>query len=420
VWIDAKFGRGVFIKGDSQRNLILQVESIGTTNSNNIEINASSYNVVDLCDVTSTGGNGIEIYDNAGGDCIGNTVSRNWFHGAAASGVASFGSVDTVIENNTIEGGTTAGIYATNSEVTPATSGSGLLIRGNRVRATAIGATAGIYVSDSNGGTGPDDVAIQSNHVTGSGGVTNVSGIYVTGTGVTRATIQGNTSSSNGGPGIVVDGVHAAVIGNIVLNNSLVGVGSQNGISIGAGLATPDAVVIGNDCSDTQTTHTQQFGLYIGANATDAVVIGNKGFGNTSWGVYDAGTRTVRAHNRQDFASSSLLPNVAAAANVQLRTTVTYSASMTPNAWNGNEFVITATNGSAFTINVPSNGTTGQRITVRVKNTAGTALGAATWGAGYKMATWTNPADTFSRSIDFQYDGVNWIETSRTTADVPN
>lgn len=103
--------------------------------------------------------------------------------------------------------------------------------------------------------------------------------------------------------------------------------------------------------------------------------------------------------------------------------TVTYSASMTPNAIAGNHFIITATNGTAFTINSPSNlaaAQTGQRFTIEIRNTSGGALGAATWNAAYKMSAWTNPANGFSRSIDFLFDGTNLIQVSQTGVDVPN
>lgn len=99
---------------------------------------------------------------------------------------------------------------------------------------------------------------------------------------------------------------------------------------------------------------------------------------------------------------------------------ITYSASMTPNAATGNYQTISATNGSAFTINAPANAATGQPLTITLRNTSGGALGTATWDVVFKMAAWTNPADTFSRSITFLYNGTNWIELSRTTADVPN
>jgi len=37
-----------------------------------------------------------------------------------------------------------------------------------------------------------------------------------------------------------------------------------------------------------------------------------------------------------------------------------------------------------------------------------------------KMAAYTNPANGYSRSVSFKYNGTNWVEFSRTTADIPN
>jgi hypothetical protein len=82
-------------------------------------------------------------------------------------------------------------------------------------------------------------------------------------------------------------------------------------------------------------------------------------------------------------------------------------------------FEFVATGGSAVAIDNPSDPFT-KRLTVRVKNTSAGALGVWTWGAAYKMSAWVNPATGQSRSIDFIYDGTNWIEASRTPADVPN
>jgi hypothetical protein len=100
--------------------------------------------------------------------------------------------------------------------------------------------------------------------------------------------------------------------------------------------------------------------------------------------------------------------------------TVTYSTSITLDAALGHLFSITASDGVGFAINAPSNPVLGQRITIRIRNTSGGALGTATFNAIFKMATWTQPADTKNRSIEFEYDGVNWVEVSRTAADVPN
>lgn len=100
--------------------------------------------------------------------------------------------------------------------------------------------------------------------------------------------------------------------------------------------------------------------------------------------------------------------------------TVTYSASMTLDASLGNDYIISATNATAFTINAPTNPLTGQFISIIIRNTSGGALGVATWNATFKMTAWTQPANANSRCIYFAYDGTNWVERGRTTADVPN
>ena len=100
--------------------------------------------------------------------------------------------------------------------------------------------------------------------------------------------------------------------------------------------------------------------------------------------------------------------------------TTIYSASMTVDARLGDDFKITATNGTAFTINTPIDPSYGQKITISIFNTSGGALGAVTWGGGYKLATWTSPATGFMRAITFIYDGSAWRELNRTAADVPN
>lgn len=107
---------------------------------------------------------------------------------------------------------------------------------------------------------------------------------------------------------------------------------------------------------------------------------------------------------------------------IQTRIIITYSASMAINAAVGTFFDITATDGNAFTVNTPTNPVDGQQITFTIRNISGGALGAVTWGAGYKLATWTSPATANSRSITFRYSSTVslWVEVTRTTVDVPN
>ena len=103
--------------------------------------------------------------------------------------------------------------------------------------------------------------------------------------------------------------------------------------------------------------------------------------------------------------------------------TVAYAAAMTPNCHNGDIFVITPTNNTAFTINPPSNSINGVVVKITVRNGTGGALGTITWDSQYKMSAWTNPANGFSRTVEFYHDktygsGVNWIQCSQ-TVDIP-
>jgi hypothetical protein len=104
-------------------------------------------------------------------------------------------------------------------------------------------------------------------------------------------------------------------------------------------------------------------------------------------------------------------------------TAVAYSAAMDINASLGGAFMIAPTNNVAFTINAPTNppaATQGQVLSVTVKNASGGALGVATWNAVFRLSAWTQPANGFSRTITFQWNGTQWVESSRTTVDVPN
>ena len=100
--------------------------------------------------------------------------------------------------------------------------------------------------------------------------------------------------------------------------------------------------------------------------------------------------------------------------------TITYSASMTPNAAAGDQWVITATNGTAFTINAPTSPSTGQEVSLMIRNASGGVLGAATFNAVFKTAGYAAPANGFSASAYFRYDGTNWVQQSLWTSVIPN
>lgn len=131
-----------------------------------------------------------------------------------------------------------------------------------------------------------------------------------------------------------------------------------------------------------------------------------------------------------DASFTKRVATVYAARSSFVRVTPTYGANITIDAHLGEFFEVEPTNGVAFTLNAPTSTPGGagtpasQQITIRIKNTTGGALGAATFtggAGGYRLgAAWTQPATGFSRSITFVWDRTNWIEVSRTAADVAN
>lgn len=105
---------------------------------------------------------------------------------------------------------------------------------------------------------------------------------------------------------------------------------------------------------------------------------------------------------------------------LQRRRSLTYSPSIDIDMSMGDWFVVAASDGVAFAINAPTNAKDFTSLTVTISNASGGALGTITWNGVFQMASWTNPANGFNRSITFRYDGAKWIEVSRTPADVPN
>lgn len=97
---------------------------------------------------------------------------------------------------------------------------------------------------------------------------------------------------------------------------------------------------------------------------------------------------------------------------------ITYSASMTPNAdWRVQTIV--ATNGTAFTINAPTNARTGRHLIIDLKNSSGGSLGAITMNGVFLPAgAMASPANTKRRTTEFYYDGTNWVEVNRAAADI--
>jgi hypothetical protein len=112
-----------------------------------------------------------------------------------------------------------------------------------------------------------------------------------------------------------------------------------------------------------------------------------------------------------------------AASRQTLTRIVASAAVIAPDLSHGSEFEISAPGPAGFTVSNPINtreSCGGLRISFTVSNDSRGAMGEVTWGTAYKLAPWVSPAPGHSRSIDFRYNGKNWVEVARTPADVPN
>jgi hypothetical protein len=233
--------------------------------------------------------------------------------------------------------------------------------------------------------------------------------------------VVGNYVYSSGHNGILnVNSSDFSIVGNIVSDNGQAAIGGErSGIKLYAtgGGTIQRGTVVGNHAYDTSTK--QLYGVDFSADSgttfTNVMASANNLVGNATAGFVQGNPQfqtNISLLNNQGYNTTIGAVNLA-------RTTPTYGASVAIDASLGNEFDITATNGTAFTVANPTNATDGQRITITIRNTFG-VLGAVTWDTLYKLAAWTSPANTFSRSIDFKYNGTNWVEVSRATVDVPN
>jgi hypothetical protein len=144
------------------------------------------------------------------------------------------------------------------------------------------------------------------------------------------------------------------------------------------------------------------------------------GSGNTGWVAQPITTDwSTPGAIGSTTPSTGAFTSVASSVLTLTGIAATYGATVSIDAAAATTHVIAATNATAFTILNPTNPATGRLLVVQVKNTSGGALGTVTWDTLYKMATFVKPANGFTRSAGFSYNGTNWTEIF-CSPEVPN
>jgi hypothetical protein len=96
-----------------------------------------------------------------------------------------------------------------------------------------------------------------------------------------------------------------------------------------------------------------------------------------------------------------------------------YSTSIAWDVSQTREPIITATNGTAFTITSPVNTIAGEVYYLTISNTSGGSLGTITWGSAFKVAAISSPATGNQIVIQFYFDGT-YMRQMNTPVSIPN
>lgn len=229
----------------------------------------------------------------------------------------------------------------------------------------------------------------------------------------------------------VLNSVDCLVYGTAFNNLTITG---NDGILMGAGAgAAHSNIELTGTCTNIVISANNQSGNWdtknfyndAGATVTGASITGNNvvATGGTGTAIVASNTTGYRGPNTLSGFSRNYTVSDYLAAGLPLNEsqTLTYSASIATDASLGSICTITASNGTAFTINNPTNPSVGQLLEYTIRNNTAGALGALTFGALFKIgAAWTQPALGFSRSILFRWNGTNWVEKYRSAADISN
>lgn len=283
--------------------------------------------------------------------------------------------------------------------------------------------------------TANTDNVIKNNIVLGGGQLTSLTGaISILGK-CSRNVAQGNKIRGFQGSGIIVGlaSVAAACDVNVVKQNDIRET-AWDGISISGASNT---VIRGNDLFDWGQASAGTYPAIgvrkDGAVAPDGVTIrGNHTKPGTTGrcGVFlEAGVLNAEILESNRFPAG-LVDSLELNGNA-VKTDSTnllgagfsapgFAANVTIDAGLASTFDVTASSAAAFNFVAPLNPMTGQRITVRIRNTSGGAIAVPTWNAVFKHNITAMPATGNNRSWIFEFDGANWRQTSANQVDIPN
>jgi hypothetical protein len=357
---------------------------------------------------TSQGG-GVTVRGATDVIVIGNVIRQAFAAGVEVSNANAKVASDVMVTSNRIidagannSGGAGHGVLLTGATTVANLAKAGIQrvrVAGNEIsNARAIGIN--LISSDALGTL--TDIVLADNIISCGSLYASGRGISAANGNITNLAIRGNTIRNAPIQGMSIGSatlatVNVEIIGNKVFDST----GSACSLTNVAGL-----LVDGNRHNDTRAggSRTQTLGLALSGGTVTNIKIGTNDFSNNTTGpMLLTGTGNTFLEVRRDQLAA-----------------LTYSASISTDCSKGETFTVVVTNTTAFTLNNPTNAANGMLLTYDIKNTSGGSMGAITWGTNFLLAggSFTNPATSKRRTITFYYDGTNWVEVTRASADI--
>lgn len=232
-------------------------------------------------------------------------------------------------------------------------------------------------------------------------------------------TVNGCDIGQNQLEGVAIDNSsYCGVTGHsIIWDNGKVSAGTRDGILIAN--ASVGAYVGGGTVIRNRDGAFQRFGINVSSASStrlgeiiySALATGNLNNNDTSAEIApNAGFAGAQISNDRVKTARQVLSG---------RFALTYGTTIAVDAGLGNYAAVTATNGTGFTFNVPTNAPAagfGQTLSIEIFNNSGGALGTITWtggAGGYLLpVAFTAPATTKRRKIVFEFSqGANaWVK----------
>lgn len=232
---------------------------------------------------------------------------------------------------------------------------------------------------------------------TGAGDLTGLQNIAITGNVIEHAALRS----------IGVAGTNISVCDNVIRNCG--NYAGNDALAISASGVT-SGIIAGNTM---RSVEPGAGGIGI-SSCTDLLVANNvvvsEGVFGTAIGAGGTNSNLIVRDNIQtgfQFKWDSISP-----------VAIPYTASMTPDCTLGSTFTIIVSNATNFTMNLPTGGQRGTRITLIIYNGSGGAIGTCTWATGYRLSGWAQPANGKLRTLDLVNSFDEWCEISRPVTDV--